>query len=167
MNCGKVKNNLLYWVEGTLPEKKRLELEAHLAGCETCARLVQSFSSIWGSLDELEHLQPSPFFWNKLERKMAQASEKKFFWNSLLEKVDRALIPAMGMAILVLGIVTGNFLGNHLYTKSKFTQAEDLLVVTNGEVSYSYNFEVFDDFPAESFGKVYLDLNSQQETITE
>jgi hypothetical protein len=66
MSCKDYEIALGDYVDGTLDERVRVELDAHLASCERCRALVTDFSVMRQATLALEPELPSPRVWNRL-----------------------------------------------------------------------------------------------------
>lgn len=66
MNCQDYEIALGDYVDGTLDERSRLELETHLASCDRCQAMVADFSAIRRATLALEPELPSPHVWTRL-----------------------------------------------------------------------------------------------------
>ena len=66
MSCKDYEIALGDYVDGTLDERARVELDAHLASCERCRALVTDFSVMRQATLALEPELPSPRVWNRL-----------------------------------------------------------------------------------------------------
>jgi hypothetical protein len=66
MSCKDYEIALGDYVDGTLDERARVELDAHLASCERCRALVTDFSVIRRATLALEPELPSPHVWTRL-----------------------------------------------------------------------------------------------------
>jgi negative regulator of sigma E activity len=57
-DCERMQEQISAWIDGELPEAERLELEAHLRTCETCAATERAFRALSGALKETADVQP-------------------------------------------------------------------------------------------------------------
>jgi len=60
MNGHELKEKFAEYLTGEADEKTRLEIQAHLAGCEECRLELESLSAIWAKLGVLPREQPGP-----------------------------------------------------------------------------------------------------------
>ena len=66
MSCQDYEIALSDYVDGTLDERSRIEVEAHLASCERCRAVVADFSVIRQAALSLEPALPPAHVWTKL-----------------------------------------------------------------------------------------------------
>jgi hypothetical protein len=66
MNCQDYEIALGDYVDGTLDERSRIELEAHLASCERCRAVVVDFTALRQATLALEPELPPAHVWTKL-----------------------------------------------------------------------------------------------------
>ena len=62
MNCTRIENKLMAYVDGRTNEDERPEVEAHLKACDLCRRRAEEFRSVSVLLDELPQIEPSAAF---------------------------------------------------------------------------------------------------------
>lgn len=120
MSCLHIKNNLIGFIEKSLPDELHRSLENHLAECKPCRELVTRASKVYSAFDQEEVPSVNPYFYSKVLSKLKQPQEKEFFIPS---PVIRALRPlAVGLVICTLitfGLVLGNYIsGNSSQNKA-------------------------------------------------
>src|SRR5271168_74967 len=80
MNCTRMENMILAYVDGRLKESERLEMEKHLAACGACQLRVNEFRAVTGLLDELPEIEPSPAFDVRVRARVAAEPVKQGWW---------------------------------------------------------------------------------------
>ncbi len=60
MNCDQVKERFADYLVGSLDERARAEVDAHLAGCASCREETRSLQTVWKKLAALPEERPSP-----------------------------------------------------------------------------------------------------------
>jgi anti-sigma factor RsiW len=80
MNCSRMENRILGYVDGRLKESERLEMEKHLAKCAACQLRVNEFRSVNLLLDELPMIEPSPAFDIRVNARVAAEPAKQSWW---------------------------------------------------------------------------------------
>src|SRR5438309_1165124 len=68
MKCPEVQEFLFEYVEASLPQVKRAEVEAHVAACEACAEAVRREKQIAGRLSSTFRENVQTLALGKLER---------------------------------------------------------------------------------------------------
>jgi predicted anti-sigma-YlaC factor YlaD len=155
MDCNFIRKNLVDIVERGLPRETEKQIDAHLKSCTSCAGLVERFAHMWQTWGRLERIEPSSAFWFQLQRRIPEREGKKVGIVPQLLGWAGWLRPAAAVAILVLGILVGNYLGNFLAwgglnssgQQQSSTQAEQL---------FDYYLGGLDDFPTGSVGEFYV-----------
>jgi len=80
MNCGRMENKILPYVDGRLKESERLEMEKHLATCAACQLRVNEFRMVSGFLEELPEIEPSAAFDVRVRARVAAEPRKQGWW---------------------------------------------------------------------------------------
>jgi anti-sigma factor RsiW len=62
MNCEKLENKWIAYLDGKASAAERREVEAHIAACGACAQRAAEYRALWGVLDELPPISPSASF---------------------------------------------------------------------------------------------------------
>jgi len=119
--CTGFEELLVESLYGEIDEERRVELDAHLAGCETCARLLEEMRGTLEVMSRYERRDPGPEFWagywDRLQERMADAAgtpvedtTKRSWWRARVAGRPVAswtYRAAAAAAILVLGIFVG------------------------------------------------------------
>jgi len=80
MNCGRMENKILGYVDGRLKEGERLEMEKHLSTCAACQLRVNEFRAVNVLLDELPMIEPSAAFDIRMQARVAAEPAKQSWW---------------------------------------------------------------------------------------
>jgi predicted anti-sigma-YlaC factor YlaD len=155
MDCDFIRKNLVDIVERKLPAETQEEIDAHTRSCNGCAGLVERFAQFWQALEQPSRIEPSPDFWIRLQRRIHEPGGKEAQAIPLLLGRAAWLRPAAAVAILVLGILVGNYLGNFLAWGglNSFGQQQSS---TQTEQLFDYYLGGLDDFPTGSVGEFYV-----------
>lgn len=155
MNCKFVEENLIDIVEGELPPEMQKQIDAHLRSCSRCASLVEQFAQVWQVWEQPAHIESSPAFWTKLQRRIRESEEKKSLILPILEGWNRWLRPIAAAATVLIGIVVGYHLGNFPVRKGAELSDQRILAA---EQFVDDNLGSFYDFPIGSVGEFYVSL---------
>ena len=148
MKCSKIKRKLSAYSDGELDTTQKEIVEVHLQGCESCRQVLENLVTSWDLLDTLPTPEPVPYFYTRIKNRMASGEkERKWRW------VDRILIPASAVAVIIFGIVVGSIVGRN---GSRLTGE----ITTEDEMVNSLYLDTFDDFPSASLGDVYFTIAS-------
>ena len=60
MNCAEIEILICEYVDGTLPEAQRAEVERHLADCPACAELARDSAAAIAFMDSAAEVEPPP-----------------------------------------------------------------------------------------------------------
>jgi anti-sigma factor RsiW len=66
MTCERIEELLSAYLEGELSEAEKREVDAHLAGCPSCAELLSLLRETQGALSAFPEIEPSPAVMEKL-----------------------------------------------------------------------------------------------------
>ena len=148
MNCRDTEKKLVAYLDGKLTGAERRQVETHLAACAACQERAVGFQSVWGALDELPVVMPSPAFDVRVKASVQQESRARGFWNWLVPS------PRMAFAItalLVASIWLSSFqpgriavthpasTGTVQNSEADFRMIEDLPVLENYDVLTSFD----------------------------
>jgi len=165
MKCQKIKKRLSVFVDGEVKEKEQNKILAHLSTCPYCAQEANTLFSLQSLLEEeKETIQPSPYFTNKLEQRIAQLETKEGSLRKLLEYINRALVPATITSVLIIGTLFGNKLGEVFYSRISKLLNPGESSSTQEVVDQSLYLNSLDDFPSESLGWVYIALITENQS---
>jgi hypothetical protein len=115
MTCETIKNELVAYRDGELPEQDREQIAAHLSTCPACTQEERQLARLDRFLSTLERLTPSPdfeaTFWGKVELERQKTKENplarwwKEWWGSW--QMVPALAGAAGL-VLFFGYILSN-----------------------------------------------------------
>lgn len=112
MKCTQFRNNLVTYVEGSLPACVKTDMNEHRTSCPPCRRLASVFADHWQDLEIPPRLSPVPGFTSRVMQRLAE-QEARSASARRLEPVFRAVRPVMLIAILFAGMILGYHLGNY------------------------------------------------------
>lgn len=156
MDCRELKKELEPYLRGRLPESRRLQLEDHILACPACASLLAEYNRFWNALENRDRIQPSPYYWARLQRRIRSVGNKKSGWG-WWEELIRPARPAIAFMILLAGIFAGYTLGNFPLSKSRLSRSElTQSTETIQNFFQSYNFNLLNELPAGSIEEIYF-----------
>ncbi|OGL46529.1 MAG: hypothetical protein A2161_22075 [Candidatus Schekmanbacteria bacterium RBG_13_48_7] len=160
MNCKKVRNNFVLYIEKNLTGRVTKTMKVHLDSCKSCSRLLEEFTGFYSMLGEKDRIQPSPYFWNRLKQRIYE-DEKAIHpvWSWLTELKQWAR-PANMIAVLIIGIVVGYMLGNFPQTNDQIVSQINGSDSTTQQVFDIYNMEELNDLPKGSLEATYFSMIS-------
>jgi hypothetical protein len=119
MKCEEAESYLIDYIENTLDENLREELEKHLEGCERCLDRVKDFKQMLTTIGSSAEEQPDESlrinFYHMLHREVHKQGPERIRifparWTTYLSK--HGMKYAAGIALLIAGMVTGMLLAS-------------------------------------------------------
>src|ERR1700689_4360226 len=80
MNCERIENQLIAYLDAKAKPAERRQVESHLAECAACRQRVEEFRLVAGLLDELPVIAPSPSFDAALRARVAAEPQRSSVW---------------------------------------------------------------------------------------
>ena len=136
MNCRRMENKIMRYVDGRLKEGERLEMEKHLSTCAACQLRVNEFRAVNVLLDELPTIEPSAAFDVRLHARVAAEPAKQSWWAWFAPSPRVAFAASM----LVLAMV---WLGSRPADSSLSASDVDKI---NQNMQVLENYDVISDF---------------------
>lgn len=82
-NCSATESVLVEYLDGRAKPEDRRAVEEHLKACASCRVRAEEFRSVWGALDDLPEIIPSPSFDAALHARIAAEPAPRSFWSFL------------------------------------------------------------------------------------
>jgi anti-sigma factor RsiW len=131
MNCTRMENKVLGYVDGRLKEDERLQMEKHLAACAACRLRVNEFRAVTVLLDELPVIEPSEAFDLRVHARVAAEPAKPSWWKWF------APSPRVAFAVSLLLLATV-WIGTHSGPTQPEIAQDDIPVLENFDVLSSF-----------------------------
>jgi anti-sigma factor RsiW len=145
MNCERMETRLIAYLDGKASDADRGEVEAHVKICATCQVRADDYRRVWGLLDEVPPLTPSPSFDARLRTRIAV--EPRQPWYAWLVPSPRLAVAAALLVVLSVWVSSVPVETVQL-TDMDEIQMRDLQVVKDYEVLA--NFDVLSELPVAS-----------------
>jgi hypothetical protein len=100
MKCKKFERFFLRSFDEPLRENEKNELKKHLESCPLCQTKREEYESILDALKEKDFPEPKPYFWERLQPKLAE--RKQYDLWSLWKKWAIRAIPASMLLVILL-----------------------------------------------------------------
>jgi anti-sigma factor RsiW len=84
MNCERIENQLIAYLDGKAKPAERRQVESHLAECAACRQRVDEFRLVARLLDELPVVAPSPSFDAELRARVAAEPQRASLWGWMM-----------------------------------------------------------------------------------
>jgi predicted anti-sigma-YlaC factor YlaD len=162
MNCRRIQKKLTAFQDGELNADERMLVSTHLQSCPSCRNVYDEMEKVWQSLNMIQEIEPSPRFNRDLYWKIHASANQQRRWLPWVWQLFPA--PAVTVAILLIGVSLGAFLGNSIVT------LEPLSI--RNQTSYSQTlrdvdfFKAFDATPPDTLGNSYFKMTSTTEEYT-
>jgi anti-sigma factor RsiW len=154
--CAALESKLVEYLDGRARPADRHAVEEHLSGCAVCRLRAEEFRALFGALDDLPAISPSPMFDASLRARIAAEPARGSFWDWMpsprLAFAVTALV-AMSIWISFMPRVTTNpsvasLAGpqGQVSAESDFGMIRDLPVLENFDVVSK--FDALSELPA-------------------
>lgn len=168
MRCRKVKKKMFAFLDGEVREKEGIKISYHLENCNSCKKEKETLLSLNSLLKKgKETIEPSPYFLNQLEQRIALLEKEENLFGKLLERINRAFIPATATAVIIIGLFLGNHFGKILYSRIAGILSPKENSLAQEVVGQSLHLNSLDDFPSESLGGIYIALITESNKTPE
>ncbi len=138
MNCKKVENNLIFYIEGELDAPLSKKIDAHLETCSSCKALYKNMKADMDFLSIDKALQTNPVFYQKLEQKIRN-NENKNSKNNIKQLYIQALSYA---AAIIVAVFIGVALGKDYQTTDELAMEENAQVSEFQLFAESYSVDM-------------------------
>src|SRR5882762_1239622 len=81
--CAAMEGKLVQYLDGRAKPAERRAVEEHLAGCSACRNRAEDFRALWGALDDLPVISPSPAFDASLRARISAEPVRRGLWDWL------------------------------------------------------------------------------------
>src|SRR5271154_5193436 len=79
--CASIESKFVVYLDGRAQPAERRAVEEHLTACESCRLRAEEFRALWGALDDLPAISPSPAFDVSLRARIAAEPARRGFWD--------------------------------------------------------------------------------------
>jgi predicted anti-sigma-YlaC factor YlaD len=148
MNCEKMSNSLISYLDGRARAEERTEVEAHLKSCASCRERAEEFRRLWEVMAEVPAIEPSFAFDARVRQHIAAAKRPRLWtWLVPSPRLAAAVVALVGLSVFVSvqpnkPISVGNSTAN---SEEQFRMIKDLGVLENYDVLS--NFDALSDLP--------------------
>jgi len=157
MKCHSVQKKFSAYQDRELKGREQEEVSRHLLSCQSCREQYEKLERVWQTLGGLEEIHPDPWFYRQVVRKIKEPREQRLFPS--LQWVPRLLpAPVIFFILLVVGILTGTYLGNILAQSNIF-----LLHYEQASETVFTSMRVFDPAPPGTLAEGYFRMVSYKE----
>jgi hypothetical protein len=158
MNCKKIKNQLLLYLDNELPEMQQLKVQQHLASCTDCSKRLKQLENIWRFSEDIEKVEPSGSLWTGIAAKLSARENHLAPLFDFWEKIINHAIPIAATAIIFICVLVGAYLGSPPNDPDLIISELESTNAAKADFIKTSHLEVFDDLPPASVGGVCLSL---------
>ena len=138
MNCEKLENKWIAYLDGKASAAERREVEAHIAACGACAQRAAEYRALWGVLDDLPPISPSASYDAAVRARVAAEAPARSSWRWLVPS------PRLAFAVSCLLVLS-------VWFASRPAQVEPLPVAAvtaeTTQASSEADFRMINDLP--------------------
>lgn len=152
MKCSEIQKKLIFYIEKELEKNSTMEIESHISKCKKCNSIFNEMNKTYSILNNVEQLNPNPFFYTRLSEKIKEIENKRIFHPSFIKILQPIVVSFVLIVSVVLGIVIGN----------EFSQNSNIFEnITETEIQvYSDNFYL-NEIDEESFENFLINGKSE------
>jgi anti-sigma factor RsiW len=148
--CAAMEGKLVEYLDGRAKPAERRAVEEHLAGCSACRNRAEDFRTVWGALDDLPMISPSPAFDATLRARIAAEPARRGLWGWLpsprLAFALTALVAMSAWMASMPRITINDVAMTGAPVEADFGMIRDLPVLENYEVLST--FDALSELPA-------------------
>jgi anti-sigma factor RsiW len=149
--CTGMEAKLVEYLDGRAKPAERRAVEEHLAGCAGCRAQAEDFRTLWGALDDLPVISPSPAFDASLRARIASEPVRRGFWVAWLPSPRLAFAATALVAISVWmasmpGVTSNDTAMGRVSAETDFGMIRDLPVLENYDILSK--FDALSELPA-------------------
>jgi anti-sigma factor RsiW len=151
-----MENKLVEYLDGRAKPAARRVVEEHLNQCANCRAQAEEFRILWGALDDLPVISPSPAFDASLRARIAAEPARRGFWGWLaaagwlpsprLAFAATALVAMSVWLAFMPGVTTDQTAMNRVSVEADFGMIRDLSVLENYDIVSK--FDALSELPA-------------------
>ena len=132
MECKKIQNNLISFLENRLTSEEEKEIRLHLDTCRECSHIFEEVTKTYQTIDIKEVIEPRAFFAESVLGKIYKQEESKVYSDSLFENIfykyfKEVLYSGVGfimLLIIVFYISEGTFAFNFFSDSDYFSTGD-------------------------------------------
>jgi anti-sigma factor RsiW len=145
-----MEGKLIEYLDGRAKPAERRAVEEHLAGCAGCRARADEFRTLWGALDDLPAISPSPAFDASLRARIAAEPVRRGLWGWLpsprLAFAATALVAMSVWMASMPGVTNNDGAMGRVSAEADFGMIRDLPVLENYDVLSK--FDALSELPA-------------------
>jgi anti-sigma factor RsiW len=149
-NCAAMEDKIVEYLDGRAQPAERRLVEEHLAFCSGCRTRAEDFRALFGALDDLPMISPTPAFDALLRSRIGVEPARGGFWGSLPSpSLAFAVAALVAMSVWMASmprIVDDDAAMTRVSAEADFSMIRDLPVLENYDVISK--FDALSELPA-------------------
>jgi anti-sigma factor RsiW len=149
-NCSGMEEKLVEYLDGRAKPAERRIVEEHLAVCSACRNRAEDFRALFGALDDLPVISPSPAFDASLRARIAAEPARRGFWGWIPSpRLAFAVTALVAMSVWLASMPRISDNGSAMTrvpAEADFSMIRDLPVLENYDVISK--FDALSELPA-------------------
>ena len=162
MNCKKIENHFLLFLDNDLPETQQKKVQQHLAACPDCSKRLKQLSNIWQFPEAIEKVEPSGKLWARIDAKLSTLENRPALVFDFWEAITDYAVPIAATVIVFIGVLAGTYLGRRPTDPNSAFSEPEPITAAKADFVKSSHLDAFDDLPPASIGGVYLSLETNK-----
>lgn len=153
-----IRKDLLSFLAGELPEKRRDPVRLHLSQCPECSRYLKFLAKVWNPGSVERPTVPQSLSWGRLVQRIQEHERKSWIERALglrFRPLSARRLAAIPVALL-LAILIGIYIGTPAAT-GKISPPEAAQAMSGGRTE-AFGLELFDVLPPGSLMESLADL---------
>ena len=121
MRCKEIKENLIFFIEGSLNHDRAMQIQKHLEECQECKSSYLKLKSVLSIIETEKIKESNPYFSMKVLERLKYSSETSKVFSAF--KIIRILKPVVAIFLIGIAIYTGILMGG------SFSHKYDTIVI--------------------------------------
>jgi len=137
MNCEKVSQELVAYLDGRMDSAQRREAEEHLRSCAACRERAEQFRRVWTLMEEVPVIEPSFGFEARVRQRVAAEPQRGWFaWFAPQARLAFSAVLLIALTIWVAKRPPSSpaIMGTATSTEQDFNAIQHLGVLENYDV---------------------------------
>jgi hypothetical protein len=154
-SCTKIRKHLIAYLTRQLEEARAREVKEHLAGCLLCSEEAEELRAAWDVMGTSFPEEDFKDISRSVLATITNAERRTGLMDTLLTMLVRVPSPVLGAFVALLALPAGVYLGKALYLDTTYALNPEQAISAPAE---ELPLDVFNDFPDDSIGSVYVNL---------
>jgi len=135
MNCEKVSQELVAYLDGRMDSAERRETEEHIASCAACRERAEQFRRVWTVMDEVPVIEPSFGFDARVRQRVAAEPTRAWWaWFAPQARLAFSAVLLIALTVWVAKRPSNPAGGTAASTEQDFNAIQQLGVLENYDV---------------------------------